>query len=201
MTVLDDTILRVAAHFLLPNASDIVNVYHLYTDITSALDDADAVARVTSFVEDLMTNVQGLYSSDMELNEVECWQWNASLGRWDFVGSSSSAFAGNQGTVEWTPPAAAPLVTADTVDSHARGRKYLPPILEGSTSIGKLTSGALTALAGFLADYVSVYAIAEGDLIPGIFQVATETFKQFTGSGTVTDKIAYQRRRKDGVGD
>jgi hypothetical protein len=200
MALSDNSIIRVAAKFLLANASEIVNVYHFVMDSVGDVDEADVLDDVLSLVEGLMANVTGQYSTTMSLDEVEVWVRNVAADRWDLVGAIDGTWAGSVATSEIMPAAVSPLVVADTVDAHSRGRKYLPPLNEAGVLSLLLTSAALTAFGNFLDDYGSTYVGTYAEWIPGVWQVVAKAFAAFTGSGKVTTQPAYQRRRKAGVG-
>jgi len=201
MAVPDNSIIRVAAHFLQENASDIVNVYHFVVDSVGDISDANALADVLALIQALMANVEGFYSTGLALDFITMWLWNSSLSRWDLVGETDGTWAGTQGSVDWSPVAVSPIVNAGTVDAHAKGRKFLPPPLETATGGGLWVAGFLTALAAYLADYIAAYIGTFAQYAPGVWQDATDTFKAFDGTGTVSNQPGYQRRRKVGVGE
>lgn len=201
MSIPDGSTLRVSLHFSSPNASDIVNVYHLFTDSVGDVSETNLLSDLQGWASNMMTNLSGIYDQAVTLDEIEVWVWNSALSRWDSVGSTTSTWAGTSTTSEALPSAVAPLVTADTVDAHAKGRKYLPPPVEVQVTDGILENTAVNALLNFLTDYASTYVGTYTELIPGIWQIASQAFKLFTGTGTATNVLAYQRRRKDGVGE
>lgn len=200
MTVPDGSTIRVAAHFTSLAASDVVNIYHFFTDSVGDVSVANLLTDLQDLLDDLMTNVEGSYPTSTTLDEIEAWIWNDTLDRWDFLGSTTSTWAGTVSTTEVLPAANAPMVMADTVDAHSRGRKYLPPILEIKLSSGLIQSGVITELLNFLGDYTATYVGTYLELNPGVWQVANQAFKLFTGTGVVENVMAYQRRRKSGVG-
>jgi hypothetical protein len=200
VSVADNSILRVAAKFILDNASDIINIYHFVMDAAAAVDEDDVLDDCLALIEDLMANVYQNHTTSLVLDEVEVWVRNVTLDRWDRVGAIDGTWTGGVAGYEYLPVGTGALVTADTVDSHARGRKYLPPGLEGHLNSGEWISTAITNLVNFLGDYVATYVGTYAEWIPGIWQEATKSFQMFIGSGTTTNTPAYQRRRKPGVG-
>lgn len=200
MAVQDNSILRAAAHFTTVAGSEVVNVFHLVMDSVGDVSEANALADIRDYIEDAMSNLDALYSSSQSLDTVEAWVWNESLERWDSIGEVAGTWNGTQGTTEVCPSGVAPLTSAQTVDAHARGKKYLLPFIETYLGSGSWTAAAVTALLAYAADWVATYIGTHAEWAPGIWQESTGTFKQFNGTYSSTNVPAYQRRRKVGVG-
>jgi len=201
MALSDGTTIRVAAHFNVPNASDVVNVYHFYLDSAGDVENSDALDDLLDAVEYMMTPLLTNYAESISLDEIKVWERNDILDRWDYVGAIDGTWAGTVSGAQPLPPGTAPLVTADTVDAHSRGRKYLPPPTEAVVANGVMSTGGLANMLAYLGRLVAVFTTANGDWIPGVYSVVDETFKMFTGTGVVNNVLAYQRRRKPGVGE
>lgn len=201
MSVADNSILRVAAHFLLSNASDIVNVYHYVMDSTGDVSEANVLTDLLALIQGLMGNLTNYYNDDVSLDEIEVWVRNTTLDRWDYVGSTDGSWAGTVATDQYLPSGVCPLVTADSSDAHAKGRKYLPPPDEGNLSSGLWITNLMNVLGDYLDDYTSTYIGTYAEWAAGIWQETPGTFAQFSGTGKTTNVPAYQRRRKLGVGE
>lgn len=200
MSVADNSILRVAAHFAVYGSSDAVNIFHVVMDSVGDVSEANVLADLRDYVEDMYANLEGYYSSADGLDELEAWVWNETLARWDSIGAVDGTWTGTQGSSSRLPVGVAPLIQASTTDAHARGRKYLIPMLETALEGGTWETAVLTALAAAAADWITTYIGNYAEWAPGVWQEATEAFKQFSGTATVNSVPAYQRRRKPGVG-
>lgn len=200
MSVADNSIIRAAAHFSSVNTSDVVNIFHYVIDSVGPQSEEDVLTDLLAIVEGLMANVVGFYSSSTQLDQVIAWVWNSALERWDTIGSINGTWTGSQGSTDNMPAQNAPQVNADTVDTHAHGRKYLPPMLETATADALLTVPCRTALGDYLSDWTGTAIGTVGEYASGVWQEATKTFKQFTGTGAVIGRVGTQRRRKLNVG-
>jgi len=200
MAIIDNSILRAAARFALHNASDIVNVYHFVMDSVGDVSEANVLADILAYVQGVMSNMTTQYSSSLTLEDVEVWVRNTTLDRWDYVGAIDGTWAGTGTADQSLPVGTCALATADTTDSHAKGRKYFPPPLETQSAGGLFASAFVAQLAAALSDWVSVFIGTYAEWASGIWSEKDNNFKLFTGTGTTNNVPAYQRRRKPGVG-
>jgi hypothetical protein len=200
MSVADNSVIRAAAHFTGLNVSDVVNVFHFVMDSVGDVSEAHVLDDLLALVQALMANVEGHYSTDLALDALEAWVWNSALSRWDKIGEIDGTWTGTQGSVAELPAQNAPQVNADTVDSHAHGRKYLPPMLETATDSGLITTTVQALMADYLADLVATYIGTYAEWAPGVWSVASAAFKLFSGTGKALRAMGTQRRRKLNVG-
>ncbi len=99
------------------------------------------------------------------------------------------------------PPGAAGFMQANSERTKSYGRKYVPGFTETDIADGRLNGVALGEMVALLAVYLlDVDSGLAGILAPGILSRVTQTFQEFTGTGYASDVMAYQRRRKPGVG-
>lgn len=200
MTILQDELVRVVVSYSSPNASIAQNVF-LY-QLTGA--NAQEAA--------LMSDVKDYF----QLNHLANWA--------DMAGELSKAFLiefdvitllglvdRNLGEFDINMPGhlvsevSAAAVSAYNQVTTERTRsvikKYWPFIAELVISEGVLTAPAVASMAFILLDMMDLIPITGGsELEPGIRSTVDNTWYPIVQAGYVTDVVAYQRRRKPGVG-
>lgn len=101
-------------------------------------------------------------------------------------------------------PSAAAVSAYNQVTTERTGsviKKYWPFIAELIITDGILGAGGVAAMALILLDMLDGIDITGGGhLEPGIRSTVDNTFYPIIQAGYVTDIVAYQRRRKPGVG-
>lgn len=102
---------------------------------------------------------------------------------------------------ELLPLGIAGLVTANTGTPKVRGRKFIPAITENSCTDSLWTGATVTALTNFAAMYIGAFIGVESAApwAPGV-RSSSGIFRPFT-EALVSNIPAYQRRRKQGVGE
>jgi len=193
-------VLRVALHYTMPEAGDCMNVFH-FAITGSVADDADVDAAATEWATSIWGARWALLAGSA-----------ASLSHADFdiintdgtvarnIGSAILNIAGTVGG-DVLPAAAAAYILAYTTVPKARGSKYVPGITEADSVAGALSVGALADMALLLGHFLSPYTAGVGiTLSPGVLSLTLATFIPFIMSGAIDTVVAYQRRRKEGVG-
>lgn len=107
------------------------------------------------------------------------------------------------GTVVSDPPSAAVSAYNQVTTERTRSviKKYWPFIAEEIIGGGALGGPGIALMALILLDMLdSISITGGGNLKPGIRSTVDDTFYQIVQAGYVTDIMAYQRRRKPGVG-
>jgi hypothetical protein len=196
----DGEIIRMAVHYAVANASDIVNVFWFLID--------------------------GGDPSDIDVkNDLQVWLNNDWYDAWADFATDAMTLVGAEldvinpdGTVlrnlpsitsnlpglttsEAEPATLAGYIQGNTNTAKVRGRKYVPGIPEDSLDDGLLDAEILADLAVLLLAYLTDIPLgAGGDLVAGVLSRVLESFIPFNGSGTTTDVPAIQRRRKPNVG-
>jgi len=116
------------------------------------------------------------------------------------LGSASFTVPGTD-TGETNPAACSGYLQANTGTPKTRGRKFLYGAGNGDIVRGLWGATYLAELALALTEYLTLIDIGGvSNLNPGVIATVLAVFKQFSGSGVVTNVPAYQRRRKPGVG-
>ena len=192
--------MRVVISYGLPAASAALNV--LYARLTGATSDEN----VLDDWSDWLTNVWGVDWSAFGATTASI--IGLAVDVVDFEGHvlaniGSETFS-IPGTVATDPTSAgdAAYMKADTAIPKTRGSKYVPGLAEDNVDAGVLDVTILGELAILLVDYLTNYTgVASGKVWEmGVPSRTLLAFQPFTGGGTFTDIIAYQRRRKLNVG-
>jgi hypothetical protein len=200
MTVVSGDIVRVVVSYTSPNASVAQNVF-LYRLRFAPADD-----------DDVLTDVRDYFIA----NHLDNWA--------DMAATSSSAFLIEMdilttfglvdrnlgefdldvpGTVVSDPPSAAVSAYNQVTTERTRSviKKYWPFIAEEIIGGGALGATGIALMAFILLDmFDGIDVTGGGHLEPGIRSTVDDTFYPIIQAGYVTDIMAYQRRRKPGVG-
>ena len=204
MSTPDGDIIRAVAELTLPDGTKAQNIFHFECDFTSTQSDANVVAAIATYIEDIYAEVQAYIKSTVTLDSVDVdeVQFNATKNIWEIVrsvgqGGLSDAFAG---TAELLPNQVAPVLMAYTGRPKSYGRKFLTGFDESATNGSDLVSGLITAMTAALGDYLATEVISAGnDLIPVIVRATVNSVLPLV-SGAVNSIVGSQRRRKPGVG-
>lgn len=201
MTVLANSILRVAAEFDVPNSSIPANVWYWRItndeDETAILDDLGTWFSGTLWplIQDDIAGAVSLVLIDVDVITV--------LGIvLQNVGTRLLGLSGSA-AADVLPAANSAYLQAYTARPKSFGRKYLPGFAETTVSDGVFIAGVLGDLAAASVAWTAsiIGANPETKYDPGVPSKAALTYLPFFGFGTyVTDVPSYQRRRKPGVG-
>jgi len=198
--MIDNEILRVALHYTLKGASDVMNVFHFQYQGTG-----DTDASVLTDIDGWLTLAWGgpwaaMTSNDatMTYADVDVVTVLGTVTR--NIGVALTPKTGSLPQDE-SSVATAFFMMADTGFPKSRGKKYIPDITEEQIDDGFVDAVALAQLVTILSVWMTpVTAPANGTLVPGVLSLTRAAFLAFTGSGFATDVPAYQRRRKPNVG-
>lgn len=200
MTVSPGDLLRVTIEYTAPNASVANNVFHYVVSGSSDSDDA-----VLDAVENWIDLDWGPRWNAIAANDAELTNFDLSVMFTDGrvqrnVGGRDINLSGGGGTGV-APAGACAFMTADTVKPKQTGRKYVPFIADSNITQGILdvtTMADLTAL--FLEWFIVLTSTGGAVLTPGLLSRTLLAFEPFLASGSTTNIVAYQRRRKPNVG-
>jgi len=193
-------ILRVALHYSQQGGGDIMNVFHFIIEDASVPD-----TLIKDDVELWIADEWGARWALMASSGVVLLSFEADIVAIDgtVTRNIGGGIVDTAGTVggEPLPAGCAGYLLAYTAIPKARGSKYVPGITESEQSGGELVAGYLADLALLLAVYLTPYAGSSGaTLRPGVVSKVLATFVPFLVSGAIDTLVAYQRRRKVGVG-
>lgn len=200
MTILQDELIRVVVSYSAPNAS-IAQTVFLY-QLTGA--NAQEVPLMTDvrdyFIAELLDHWASMASENATAFLIEFdiltlfGLVDRNLGEFDLdvPGDSVSEVA-----------AAAVSAYNQITTERTRSviKKYWPFIAELLVTDGVLAAGGIAAMALILLDMLDgIPVTGGGHLEPGIRSTVDNTWYPIVQAGYTTDVVAYQRRRKPGVG-
>ena len=193
-------IIRVALHYTMPNAGDVMNVFHF---VLSGVvpDDDDTFDEIAEWVNNEWAAAwTELASSLAELVyfEVDIMNTDGTVAR--NIGTDLVGEVGIHVLDAYSPQAAAYLLAYTSVPK-ARGSKYVPGMAESEVGGGAFSVGALTDIAALLVVFLGVFTGSGGlVLTPGVLSRTLLAFVPFLTTGILDTVVATQRRRKAGVG-
>jgi len=192
-------IIRVAARHAWAGVDDIINVYHFRVAIvpTPLSDDllrADLATKLSTTYDDIQANMSN------QVDALDITSYNVTQDYPIGVTGWTAPYVGGTGTGESLPQGCGPLVKWLTAVKRTQGRTYMPPVMEGNQDGGSLTLGTVTQYLTFAANLLA------GTAGPNGYGFQLIVYKRSLGvavtitSAAVSGLIAYQRRRKLGVG-
>lgn len=200
MTVSSGDIVRVVVSYSSPNASIAQNVF-LYRARFASADDIDVLTDVRDYFLAEHLNNWAAMASELAtafLIEMDILTTfglvERNLGEFtiDVPGESVS---------EMSAAAVSAYNQVTTERTRSVIKKYWPFIAEALIVEGALGAPGIASMAFILLDMLDGIDITGGQhLEPGIRSTVDDTFYPIIQAGYVTDIVAYQRRRKPGVG-
>jgi len=202
MSVQEGTILRVVASLLFPDDVIMQNVFHIsLTTIVGGGDEEDVVDDLVEWIDDIYAELVSEIATAIDGDEIKVYEYDAADDDFDEIGSGVMTLAAAGGT-EMMPHGVAFMQTYKTLDPDIDGRKYWGGFVEASHIDGDWWSGTL-ANGVDVANIVinTVTGGTTGNSYQPIVWSPTQKIGQ-AYSGTVIHNavVAYQRRRKPGVG-
>ena len=115
---------------------------------------------------------------------------------------ASTPVTGMKGTATGTqlPNGVAVLCKFFTDIGRSQGRKYLPGYNETDAKSNELGTGDSVPFLAWATGIITPIVVGLSTLSPGNFSTITKLVRLYTGIVAVNDLLAYQRRRKPGVG-
>lgn len=196
----DGQIFRATVHYIVPNSSDIQNVF--YWEYQGG---ATANQNVLDAIVDWLTNGWGdrwiaLASTDAVLDSVEVIGVNPDGTTQVNVGSEELGLVGIE-TSDILTGVVSMFLQADTATPGHKGRKYVPGLGDSDVVDGLIGASQLVTMLLLLGEWLlTLTAVGPGELVPGLLSRTLVQFLPFLDAGSITDVPAYQRRRKPNVG-
>jgi hypothetical protein len=202
MAILTGTILKVVASILMPENVIAQNIFYaVVTDLVTSDDEDDVVADLVTWVELMYAELNEGVADVCAASDVKVYEYDPLDEDWDEVGSDvwTDGFAL---VSDMLPHGAAGLIHAKTTNPDVQAGKYIAGIGEVTCVESDWDIGAITRFADFAAVWVAPFVGTEtgGTFGSGVWSTAKENFLLFNGIYIVNGLVAYQRRRKPGVG-
>jgi hypothetical protein len=198
MTVADGAVLRVVPTFTYGAISKGQNVYYFRHDTGSPQIDGDVVADCLEYIEELMDNFTAIQHSTVELQGIEVYERVS--GTWEPVGQAAGTWAGTGSSSDRMPSGCCLMINMTKVRTGHADRKFLSGFMEGAASGEEWSGTVITAAGHFIVDIISGFTGSNGVVLtPVSWDRVTDTVRNIAGGSGVA-RIAYQRRRKPGVG-
>lgn len=200
MTVSADELVRVVISYSNLNASIAQNVF-LYRARFAPADDLDVVTDVRDyFLAEHLNNWSAMAPETAKAFLIEFdiltlfGLVDRNLGEFDLDVPGTSVS-------EMSAAAVSAYNQVTTERTRSVIKKYWPFIAEALITDGLLNAAGVASMAFILLDMLDGIDITGGQhLEPGIRSTVDDTFYPIIQGGYVTDIVAYQRRRKPGVG-
>jgi len=204
MPVQNGDILRVTTHMNGINSQDIQNVYHFQAAFETEQSDQDVANSVGGYLAAAWDHVYTRMSNEVSTSHFDIvglelidHKWTVTRVIGSYVWTLAHAFSDAGGAVT---DGDAVLLRFPTSLPKVTGKKYLYGLGNASVTESQIES---SPLADFVLMAISLItnAVVSGDnhLIPGLASTKWEVFVPLV-SGVIDSIIAYQRRRKAGVG-
>jgi len=197
MTINVNDVLRVAVIHDNDPAGEVVNQYQFRFDGPATITDTAGLGDVAYIIEQLYNIVVNMINIRNVLREVGV--FNVTQNR--LVGvTDANTYVGGTGIGTQMPPGTAALATFKTNVPKVILRKFLPPFASAQlASSGALSGTAQTAVEAFAAALLPQQISGSNRYQYGYLSSKTLSF-EVPSIAIVGATIAYQRRRKPGVG-
>ena len=202
MAVADGAILRIVASLLFPDSVIAQNVFYaVFADTGASNDEEDVVDDLIDWVNDMYADLEARMDSDVDLDEIKAYVYDPSDDDWDEIGSGpgTDAFVG---AASMAPHGVAALQHANTFDPDVSGHKYWGGFSQSSMDDSDIVGSLITDLVALAITWTTAFVgtATGGDFGPGVWSPTRINFFLFNGTVFTNAQVAYQRRRKPGVG-
>jgi len=202
MTIPTDAILRVVWQMLLPDNVILQNVFYTQFDNDgTGNDDSDVVLDLVDWMEDIYTNLAASMDSNVIVQEMIAYIRDVVGGDWDEIGTGVPSVTPSAAGA-MAPHGVAALQHARTTNPDVSAHKYYGGLPDDSVLDSDLSTGILVNIVLAGADWVADFVgVATGsNFNPGVWSPTKTGFFAFNGVFVTNGQVAYQRRRKPGVG-
>lgn len=202
MTIAVGDILRVVVSLGYVDGEINQNVYNaVIGGAGGPYDDGDIVDDAVDWAETMYANMVSELTDAIDGTQVQVYVYDPIEDDWDEVGSDTWTFLPTDVT-EQLPRGNACLLVARTTDPDVNGKKYIPGLAEGSIGSGLINAPFVATAVSLGVDWLTQFtgAVSGATWDPGIWSVKNSDLYLMSGTLIVSNIVAYQRRRKRGVG-
>lgn len=164
-----------------------------------------ALTAIDTAVDTAWAHIAGNLIDDLVATKLEMFKWDFTNNRWDGVAVHTPTGLDGGAAGDYYAPGCAALVKILTGQNRRQGRKFIPGLREAVVTDGALTGAALVNFADFAAAF-DIPVTAAGitytwctfntEPTSPLFETDSLAVQSVVAEATV----AYQRRRKPGVG-
>jgi len=204
MTVSNGDVLKVFLELVLADGTIAQNVFHMKAYFADDQTDAAVSAAVEGYIEDIYTELSTYLADDFTINPswLQKVAWDPVGAKWavtSLVDIFTPSFV-HTNTDDPFPNQMAAVMTGNTYEPRARGRKFVMGLVETAADAGNLVTAAVVDLVAAVAVYISQVAVSTGNnLAPGVPDADSDYFRIFT-DGIANTILGTMRTRKPGVG-
>lgn len=202
MTIPTNAVLKVVLSLLFPDNAIAQNVFYvLFENDGSSNDKDDILDDLVEWMESIYDDMAPAVSSSIDITGFKCYIRDVPGDDWDEVGvafpADTFSAAGDP-----MPNAVCALLHALTDDPDVIAGKYFGGNTDTATVDNDFTAGSLTTYVNAGAEWVDPWtgSVSGSGYIPGVWSPTNNAFYPFSTAYSVNAQVAYQRRRKPGVG-
>lgn len=202
MAIINGDVLRVVASLLFPDDVIMQNVFHLVaTTVVGGGDEDDITLDLVGYVDALYANHDQNIEINMSGDEVKGYVRDTIDDDWDEIGTGALGITTGAAS-PYMPHGCALLQTFFTTDPDVQGRKFWGGFTEANHDDGDWDGTLLTAIVLTAADVVTTYTGTEtgSTFQPVVWSPTNNNAYAYSGTVATNPIVAYQRRRKPGVG-
>lgn len=197
MSVADNAILRVVSTCSILGTTKTQNVFHARHTTGSAQDDSDVIDAAVEWIEAILTEMVAVLANDLSLTGVEVYEY--SHPDIEPIGESAGTFVGTANDAN-VPSGLCMMLEAFKERTGHADRKYISGLTVGSLLADSWAAGTLAVGADAVLVWINEFTASNGVKLTGCYLNRSTGATAFYTGGSVASKIAYQRRRKPGVG-
>jgi hypothetical protein len=184
----------------MPQGTVAQNIFHY---VVGSINDPDSENVANDFLGRFLSmwnHVVGQIDPGMIGNSQEMYVRDVPNNEWTLTETDDlSVIQGGSGS-QMLPHGNAALVSALSTNNRTSGRKYLSGFVEDAQVDGVWDPAALADLVLWAAGYADPFTGSSATYVPGLWSVKANEFVPFIGGASINAIVAYQRRRKVGVG-
>lgn len=202
MAINDGDILRIVASLVFPDDVIAQNVFHIVaTSIVGDGDDEDTVTDLEEYTNDIYNELEDQMGTAMAGDEIKFYVFDAVHDDWDEIGTGVLNLNASGGT-NLMPHGTALLQSFFTLDPDVQGKKYWCGFTEQVHTDGDWVGSLLTAMVDAATALVNTFTatVSGSQYQPVVWSPTQGVAEVYSGTVVTNAVVAYQRRRKPGVG-